>query len=126
MRAKVYNDNTFPHKEYFKGETVSIPAGEFIEMDYDEAIEFRGQFTSIVRDADNQPKKESFKMIRVVPLGNHLDAASKSDPNKCLGCGKTLGSQGELAQHIFDVHPEQMDPASKDEAVKALNKMKGK
>lgn len=123
MRAKVWNDNIYPHKEYFKGETFIIPPQSFIEMDYDEAILFRGQFSSIRRDADGQPTKESFKMIRIEPMGSPADNATKPDPNKCQACAKTFANQGELAAHIFDVHPEAMAPESKDEAVANLKKI---
>ena len=124
MKAKVWNDNIFPYTERYKGDLIEIPAKSFIEMDLDEAVMFRGTFSSIVRDADGQPKKESFKMIRVEPQGNPVDNVIKSDPNKCLACGKVLGSQAELAQHIFNEHPAMLDPESRSEAVENLNKMK--
>lgn len=124
MRAKVWNDNIYPYTERFKGDIIKIEPKSFIEMDYDEAVLFRGTFSSIVRDADGQPKQESYKMIRIEPLGNPVDNVVKTDPNKCLACGKVLGSQAELAKHIFDEHPEMLDPESKTEAVNALNKMK--
>lgn len=124
MRAKVWNDNVYPYSEKFKGDDIYIPAGQFIEMDYDEAIMFKGSFSSIVRDADGQPKPESYKKIRVEALGNPVDNVIKSDPNKCLACGKVLGSQAELAKHIFDEHPAMLDQESKEEAIANLNKMK--
>lgn len=124
MKAKVWNDNIHPYSERFKGDLIVIPAGQFIEMDYDEAVMFRGTFSSIVRDADGQPKPESYKKIRIEALGNPLDNVIKSDPNKCLACGKVLGSQAELAKHIFDEHPAMLDHESKDEALANLNKMK--
>jgi len=123
MRAKVHNDNIYPYRERFKGDMIEIAPKSFIEMDYEEAIDFRGTFNSIVRDADGQPKAESYKMIRVEPLGNPSDAAVKADPNKCQACGKVLKNQMELAQHIFDDHPEMLDPESKDQATANLKKM---
>lgn len=124
MRAKVWNDNIFPYTERFKGDQITIAANSFIEMDYDEAVLFRGTFSSIIRDPDGQPKPESYKKIRIEPMGNPVDAVVKTDPNKCLACGKVLGSQAELAKHIFDEHPAMLDQESKDEALTNLNKMK--
>ena len=124
MKSKVWNDNIYPYSERFKGDLIEIPPRSFIEMDYDEAIMFRGTFSSIVRDADGQAKQSSWKMIRVEPLGNPVDNVIKADPNKCQACGKVLSNQAELAQHIFNEHPEMLDPESKSEAVAALNKMK--
>jgi hypothetical protein len=124
MRAKVWNDNIYPYSEKFKGDLIKIEPNSFIEMDYDEAIMFKGTFSSIVRDADGHPKQESWKKIRVEPIGNPVDAVIKTDPNKCLACGKVLGSQAELAKHIFDEHPAMLDQESKDDAIANLNKMK--
>ena len=124
MRAKVYNDNKHVYKETFKGDQIVIEPGKFIEMDYDEALMFKGTFNGIKLDADGRPTPESFKMIRVEPMGNPADSVIKSDPNKCAACAKVFTDQGALAQHIFDEHPESMAPESRDEAVAALNKMK--
>lgn len=124
MKVKVWNDNIFPHRERFKGEFIDIPAKAFVEMEEDDAIMFRGQFSSIVTDADGRPKQESFKMIRIEKPEGVKEKTVQNDPNKCFACGKILSNQGELAQHIFDFHPEAMAPEGKEEAVAALNKMK--
>ena len=124
MKAKVWNDNIYPYTEKFKGDEIYIPAGKFVEMDYDEAIMFKGTFSPIVRDADNQPTQQSWKKIRVEAMGNPVDAVIKEDPNKCQACGKVLSNQAELAQHIFNEHPEMLDTESKAEAISNLNKMK--
>tara|TARA_R110000868_G_scaffold62962_3_gene189966 strand:- start:19733 stop:20128 length:396 start_codon:yes stop_codon:yes gene_type:complete len=124
MKAKVWNDNDYVYKEYFKGDNIVIPPKSFIEMDYDEAVMFRGTFNSIVRDADGQPKRESYKMIRIEKPQGADEVQTKVDPNKCIACGKGFSNQGALAQHVFDEHPESMASESRDEAVANLNKMK--
>ncbi len=64
--VKVWNDNKHPHTESFKGEKITIGAGECIEMEWEEAVEFRGQFTGVAPIADNgEPDPKFFKMIRV-------------------------------------------------------------
>ena len=66
MQVKVYNVNEFPYSEHFKGENVTIAPGEFISMEKDDAILFKGTMNSIKRDADGNPLPESYKMIRIV------------------------------------------------------------
>lgn len=124
MKAKVWNDNIYPYSEKFKGDLIKIEPNSFIEMDYDEAVMFLGTFSSIVRDADGQATQASWKKLRIEPMGKPSDNVIKADPNKCIACGKVLSSQAELAQHIFNEHPEMLDPESKAEAVANLNKMK--
>lgn len=71
--VKVYNDNAHPHKERFKGEMIEIPAGGHIEMEYEEAMDFRGQFTGIAPVGPNgAPDARFFKMIRVEKLKEPL------------------------------------------------------
>lgn len=64
-KVKVWNDNVYPHTEMFKGDTVHIPPKECIEMDWEEAIEFKGQFTGVKRLGNDQPDPAGYKMIRV-------------------------------------------------------------
>lgn len=93
-RAQVWNDNTYPHKESFRGSDISIPPKGFVEMDYDDAVEFKCQFTPIKTDGEKNPLPESFKMIRVV----RLDAAKPVMPLVCHATGKVASSPEELAQ----------------------------
>jgi hypothetical protein len=124
MKAKVFNDNIFEYKERFKGDQIVIPAKGYIEMQYEEAMEFKSTFSPIVLDADGRPKAEGFKMIRVEPIGDPTKAKSKLDENKCHACGKVLESQAALAAHILEVHPESLSTDSRDEALASLARMK--
>ncbi len=66
MIVKVHNDNVHDHKEEFKGTKLLIPAGGFIEMEYEEAVQFQGQCTGIAPvGEDGAPDARFFKMIRV-------------------------------------------------------------
>lgn len=66
MIVKVFNDNVHPHKEEFKGTKLEIPAKGFIEMEYEEAVQFSGQCTGIAPiGEDGGPDARFFKMIRV-------------------------------------------------------------
>jgi hypothetical protein len=92
--AQVWNDNVHPHTETFKGTVVTIPPKSFVEMDYDEAVEFKCQFTPIKTDGEKNPLPESFKMIRVVPL----DKVKTDVPLVCHATGKVAANAAELAK----------------------------
>lgn len=68
MLVKVYNDNVHPYQEKFRDELIKIPAGEFIEMDADEAHYLLSQFSYPVKDGQNVPDPKFFKMLRIVAL----------------------------------------------------------
>jgi len=63
--AKVWNDNTFPHVEKYKGQTIEIPPGKYIEMDRDEALQLQGQFKAPRKRGDGTDDPRFFKMIRL-------------------------------------------------------------
>jgi glycine/serine hydroxymethyltransferase len=80
--VKVWNDNIYPHVEKFKGKEVHIPSKEFIEMDYDDAKQFQGQYKApVISGQGHDPR--GFKKIRVEnppkaapnPLMNHANGA---------------------------------------------------
>lgn len=108
MKVRVWNDNVHPHTEQFKGQTVSIApkgtvdgAGEpanFVEMDFEDAIQFKGQFTPPVLGADDAPDPRHYKMIRV---DWPKQPAVKADPLVCHADGTTAGSAAELAAKIL-------------------------
>jgi len=94
MHVKVWNDNTFDHKEDFKGASLVIPAGGFIEMEYEEAIDFKGQFTPPApRDCVGDPAR-FYKMIRVEnpPPGSIY----KDEVNVNHATGQKAASAAEL------------------------------
>lgn len=71
--VNVYNDNIHPHREQFKGDWLEIPAGGSIKMEWEEAQEFRGQFTGIAPvGPDGKPDAKFFKKIRVEQLKEPL------------------------------------------------------
>lgn len=109
-RAQVWNDNVHPHTERFKDREISIPAKSFIEMDYDDAIEFKCQFTPIKTDGEKNPLPEGFKMIRVVPMA----AVQAPAPLVCHATGKVASSPEELAKMEAE-HLGQLDEGSKKE-----------
>jgi len=63
--VKVWNDNVHDHKEKFKDQEIVIKAGGFVEMEYEDAIDFRGAYTPILLDGEGNHDPRGFKMIRV-------------------------------------------------------------
>ena len=63
--VKVWNNNVHPFTQDFKSQKISIPPQAYIEMDYEEAVEFKGKFSPIITDGDGNPLPESYKMIKV-------------------------------------------------------------
>jgi hypothetical protein len=121
MKAKVWNDNKWVYTEKFNGDQITIPAGGYIEMEYMEAVQFKGTMNSIIRDADGAPKAESFKMIRVEPMGDlNKEAKSQVSELVCQACTYKAVDQVDLAKHILENHAESFADKSRDEAGKKL------
>ncbi len=104
--VKVWNDNAYPHKEYFKGAMVEIAAGDYVEMDYTEACEFKGQFTSPKFDGSGKPDPRFFKKIRVE---KPLEPIFKDDPNVMHATGQRFNSPADavaFAKAYAAMNPE--------------------
>ncbi len=106
MQAKVWNDNKYPFSQEFKGQKISIPAGEYVEMEFYEAKEFEGRYSPIKVDGGGQPKPESYKMIRVEAEGKAGPAQAGGFP--CAACGKVYESQRVLDAHVDEQHLDAM------------------
>lgn len=91
-QALVWNDNTFPHKEEFKGKIIEIGPKQSLKMDYEEAMEFKSQFTPVITDGEKIPLQEFKKIIRVEVLGD----AKANVPLVCHATGKTAANEEEL------------------------------
>ena len=101
--VKVWNDNVFPYKENFKDEKIFINAKDFIEMENDDAVLFKGTFCSPSKDAGGGFKPETFKMIRIEQVKKPV---ARTSFFKCQACGKELGSAVELDKHITKEHSD--------------------
>lgn len=115
--ARVWNDNVHPHVEKFKRKEIRIEPKAFVEMEWEDAIEFRGQFTPIEVDGAGQPKATSFKMIRVEKIPETFKEPEKEIA--CQACGMRQESMAALSEHIRQNHVSAMvDKDAKDELVK--------
>lgn len=115
MKVKVFNENVFPLKQYFKGEDIEIEPedywrdkkGKIKEIDQFEANEFRGAYLPVPVDGSgkmvNEPRYH--KKIRIEAID--YDAPTVIDIPKCMaqGCKHVAVSQEALAIHTRDKHP---------------------
>jgi hypothetical protein len=96
-KVKVWNDNVHPFTQIFKSETISIPAKGYVEMQWDEAIEFKSYPANMQFDGMNNQKPESFKMIRVE---GRPDTEATVVAYKCHADGTLHASKSALEDHI--------------------------
>ncbi len=118
-KVKIYNLNTHPLKEIFKGNEVLIEAqdywrdkkGNIREFDIYEANDFRGQYHPVESDGSgkntNDPKH--FKMLRMDPVGD-ASPIVETEPSgfKCMaaGCKHVSPSPEELEAHAKVRHAD--------------------
>ena len=116
--VKVWNMNTMPLVEKFKGKEIVIPPQSYIEMEYYEAYEYKAQYKAPILDQDSKPKvPDSYKMVRITE-GEQAAPIMKDDKNTCIVCKFQAPDEKALMSHITAAHATQ---AVKDEeAEKAL------
>ena len=100
-KAKVWNMHPlgYTHKEMFREEMIEIKANEFIVMDDEDAVLFKGQYFPMKFDAQDQQDPKSYKVIKVEPM---KEAAVVADAEKYVSMidGKEFTSQAELDAHL--------------------------
>lgn len=103
--VKVWNDNKYPFSDTFKGDKITIGPGEHIEMDWDDAVEFRGQFYPPEFDGSGNQKAQSFKMIRVEGKPPHYESAKWT----CAACGQGFANKQGLDDHVDMFHLDELE-----------------
>lgn len=133
MKYEVWNKHPmgYTHREKFKGDEIVIKANDFVLMDYEDAVQFRGQYFPIKQDGMGQQDPISYKVIQLVP---HVEDA---EPVKelvtefvCNRDGKKFTTQKELDAHIAANYKEEIyvDAAAEKELQRDLEmaaKIKG-
>lgn len=100
MQVKVWNDNIHDFTDpNFKGQQIVVKAKGFIEMDYEEAVEFRGKFASMPpEDCLESEVPKYFKMIRVEqPRGGVVPIVTEY---VCQLTGKKFGNLDDYKKHL--------------------------
>jgi hypothetical protein len=124
-RARVYNDNVHPHRELFKGTQIEIHAGGYVDMDFEDALLFEGQFFPMIKNAGGQQCPTSYKRLRVVALDKVTPAEV---PLVCHATGQKVATTEELAalnrehEHLLhdDAKEQVKEMREKDEEIEAL------
>lgn len=105
MMVKVYNDNVHPYSEKFKDQKLEIPPHEFIEMEYEEAVQFLGTYSPIKVDADENPIPQCYKMLRIVkPV---IKATPGVANFNCQKCGYKGANNKDLGEHLDATHADE-------------------
>jgi len=118
--VRVYNDNRFEHREKFRGVHIVIPPGEYVEMNKEDAVLFKSQFTPVIRNKGGKDDPRGFKMIRIdydpeIPETKDV-VGEKSQSLTCQACGFQAKTDAGLKVHLR-THASQMVD---DEAREAL------
>ena len=103
--VKVWNDNVHPYKEQFRDKNIDIPAKGCIEMEYHEAVLFKGSFSMPILDGDGQHDPRGYKMIRVEEPSFAQIEDSKVDALLCQACRYLAKSKNDLFDH-YKTHAE--------------------
>jgi hypothetical protein len=115
MKIKVWNDNVYDHEERFKGKQVKIPAGEAIELDFEEAMELVSQFSAMPPEDYQGDVRRFHKKLRVdQPKHAVISSVQFIDPVT----GKRYDSAAQLAAALqahahLAVKDEQAEEAAK-------------
>lgn len=107
-KVKVWNDNSVIWTESFKGEKITIPAKSFVEMDFYEAHEFKGQFSPVKLKGDGTQDPTTFKMIRVeMPTKETADGDDDGQEIfQCNMCRKIFTTDAALTKHSESQHAD--------------------
>jgi hypothetical protein len=94
---RVYNRHKegLTHVEKFRDETITIKAGEYVTMDYEDAVRFRGQYFPMLKDAQGAEDPKGWKMIHLEP---DTDAPEVTTATQfiCHFDGEKFASQAHL------------------------------
>lgn len=92
--SKVWNRNKYEHREKFKGDEIVIPPGGYIEMEFEDAIQFKGQWTPMPPEDFVGDEAKYYKMIQVEWPKQHEEKPNAHLVNHATG--QTAASAEEL------------------------------
>lgn len=95
MKARVFNRHSlgFTHEEMFKGNMIKIPANTYVLMDYEDAVDFKGQFFNPKVKPTGEPDPAGWKMIEIVPITGNEPELKKY---VCQLDGREFNTEAEL------------------------------
>lgn len=118
--VEVWNDDTSDYTEVFKGDTIVVPAKNFIKMEDPDASQFLGQYVPFKKDG--QGRQLGCKMLRKVYIPDGKTTTVEEPNLTCQMCKETFRAQGELDGHIAQNHTQAMIEEEAKKAVKKQSK----
>jgi uncharacterized C2H2 Zn-finger protein len=121
--VKIHNRNQYDYTEKFKGREIFVPAGSFIEMDYEEGNRFLGQMPEFKRLKDGTQDPRSFKWLemdkddrRRVELALRNESEDKAKKIfVCHACKKEFDDKKDLLKHVKKEHMNQLEEKAREE-----------
>lgn len=114
----VWNDNSYPYSEKFKGKMVTIPAKECVMMEDDDAVLFLGTLGTFKMGGNGLQDPSTYKRLRIEKTQS---ANVKSAPTyRCNGCGIEYPNAKALENHAKIEHADALlaEPAPQEEIMK--------
>jgi hypothetical protein len=106
--VKVRNLNTISFDVKWRGDEIKIPAGGFVEMDWEDANTFiRTPFKSMVKDGMGQDLPEGMQKLKIEREGDITKYAAKLTPH-CPVCKEELAHWDALDGHTAAMHSNQI------------------
>jgi len=114
LTVKLWNRNKLDHNEKWRDKDISIPAGGYIKMDYDEANRFMGQMFTPKFDKGGIQVPSSYKWLemdtddkRRAELNLRNESEEKSSKVfVCMACSKEFSSKKSLINHSKEKHSD--------------------
>jgi hypothetical protein len=122
--VKIWNRKTTDHVERYKDDIIRIPAGKYVEMDREDAIQFCGQYYPPKFDGNKVQKPESFKMLEIEGKYGPARPIQVQNNHKCMACGHVCLSARELSAHTEEHHADQFAKDDEAEAEISANQTK--
>ena len=111
--VRLRNKYTEDFSQEWKGKTISIPAGKAIEMEYMEAVAFRGSFGGNYPSGHPNVGEPKIKMIDIEEIGEVV----VEQEYICNMCGEKFASQDALDAHM-KLHKGETDEPVKTDMIK--------
>jgi uncharacterized C2H2 Zn-finger protein len=115
-QVRIFNKNDIPYTEFFHDKLIEIPSGEYVIMQYDEALSFLRRMPPIKLDKNGMIPKKHMKYLQIDPddkkraeANLRTDADGKS--NKvfvCCRCGDEFESKKALMKHVKKNHESEL------------------
>ena len=95
----MHPDKNSVHREKFRDDMIEIKAGKYVLMDYEDAVQFKGQYFPMIIGPDGQHDPKGFKMIK---LEKHDPSEEQEVQTEFISPidGKKFHSQAELDKYL--------------------------